>query len=198
MTATRGAKVVHHIPGRLRVRLPRARGNPALLRQLAEFVKAYGGVREVEINPATGSILVRYDPESPDEIRALLRETENARSDFDSIPELGEADELAEKIQKEAEFLAAHSTLAQYVVNTVKALDRDIRVATDNAVDLKVLLPAGLAVWAFLKAGAEVSTPLWVTLAIFSFNSFVALHGHPAVRVASHEMKIDRPGPVPA
>ena len=44
--------------------------------------------------------------------------------------------------------------MAQHVVNAVKRLDCEVRQATDNAVDLKVLLPAGLAVWAFLKAGA--------------------------------------------
>ena len=43
-----GAKVVHHIPGRLRVRLPRSQRDP---------------VRQVEINPMTGSLLVRYEPD---------------------------------------------------------------------------------------------------------------------------------------
>ena len=43
----------------------------------------------------------------------------------------------------------------------------------------------------FLKAGAEISTPLWVTLGIFSFNSFVALHSHNPVHVTTHETRID-------
>ena len=193
MTISHDVKVVHHIPGRLRVRLSQARRNPILLRELHDLVKGFGGVRQVEINPATGSILVHYDPETPEQINTLIR-NRSGDNGVDLMPDLGGVEDMAENIQKEAEFLAAHSELARNVVNTVKALNQEVRVATGNAVDLKVLLPAGLAVWAFLKAGTEISTPLWVTLAIFSFNSFVALHSHTTLHVTSHEMAIDRPG----
>lgn len=187
-----GATVVHHIPGRLRVRLPRAHRHPRLLRELREFVEGLGGVEQVEINPTTGSILVHYQPESHEQIRSLLESAARAQTPLETPPELDEADELADKIEKEAEFLAGHSELARQVVTAVKRLNLEIREATDNTVDLKVLLPAGLAVWAFLKAGAEVSTPLWVTLAIFSFNSFVALHHPHTVAVSSHTTTIDQ------
>jgi hypothetical protein len=150
----------------------------------------------------TGSILVHYTPESQEQIESLLRDAGQAQgrssapaetTGDDASPELFEADELAEKIQREAEFLAAHSELAFHVVNAVKALNKQVRGATGNTVDLKVLVPAGFAVWAFFKAGAEISTPLWVTLAIFSFNSFVALHHHPpAIHVpATHTTTVD-------
>jgi hypothetical protein len=81
-----------------------------------------------------------------------------------------------DKVEREAEFLAEHSETALAVVKSVESLNHVIREASGNAIDLKVLVPGGLAVWAFMKAGAEVATPLWVSLAIFSFNSFVALH----------------------
>jgi hypothetical protein len=168
-----GASVAHHIPGRLRVRVPRARRDPQLLNQLAEFVEKIGGVRQVEINPMTGSILVHYHPGSRGEIDKLLQPAQ-ASEPAPVLP--SEAEELADKIEKEAQFLAAHSELAMQVVQAIKSLNREVRQATGNTVDLKVLLPAGLAVWAFFKANAEVATPLWVTLAIFAFNSFVALH----------------------
>ena len=70
-------------------------------------------------------------------------------------------------------------------------MDREIRIATDNTIDLKVLLPAGLAVWPFLKPGIEASTPLWVTLAISSFNSFVSLHRPTTVPVSTHTTSIE-------
>jgi hypothetical protein len=187
-----GATVVHHIPGRLRVRLPRSKRDPRMLTELRDFVSELGGVQQVEINPVTGSILVHYHPESQAEIQDLLREAkENQDVTMDAPPELTEADELADKIEREAEFLAAHSELAFHVVHAVKRLNRGIREATDNTVDLKVLLPAGLAVWAFVKAGSEIATPLWVTLAIFSFNSFVALHHPTTVHVSTHSMSIE-------
>ncbi len=185
----RGARVVHQIPGRVRVRLPRAERNPRLLHELRGFIESLGGVRQVEINPVTGSILVHYQPESQDQIHSLLRQADM----FESPPELTDADELAATIEKEAEFLAAHSELALGVVQACKALNREVRTATDNAVDLKVLLPAGLAVWAFLKHGVEASTPLWVTLAIFSVNSFIALHRPTTVHVSTHTAALEPP-----
>jgi hypothetical protein len=168
-----GAQVVHHIPGRLRVRLPPSKRDPHLFEELREFVSGLGGVERVEVNPTTGSVLVHYHPESREEIQAMLSQT---ASDSRADAGVTGVDELAEKIEREAEFLSAHSELAMQIVAAIKGLNREVRQATNNMVDLKVLLPAGLAVWAFLKMGAEVATPLWVTLAIFSFNSFVALH----------------------
>jgi Heavy metal associated domain 2 len=187
----RGARVVHHIPGRLRVRLPRAQRNPRLLEELAKFCESLGGVRQVEINPTTGSLLVHYTPESHDQIRSLLR---SQAEGIEQPPELGMADDLADKMEREADFLAAHSEVALRLVNTVKALNREVRIATDNTVDLKVLLPAALAVWAFLKHGIEASTPLWVTLTIFSFNSFVALHHPTTVHVSTHTTQVEPAG----
>jgi hypothetical protein len=62
------------------------------------------------------------------------------------------------------------------MIDIVKQIDAGIKWATNNSVDLKVLLPLGLALYAFAESGTEAATPLWVTLGIFSFNSFVALH----------------------
>lgn len=183
-----GARVVHEIPGRLRVRLPRAQRDPRLLRELRDFVASLGGVRHVEINPMTGSILIHYHPESEEQIHNLLRSQAAA---FEVPPELTDVDELANRIEREAEFLAAHSELALRVVQLVKAVNHEVRVATDNTLDLKVLLPGGLALWAFLKAGADISTPLWVTLAIFSFNSFVSLHRPTTVQVSTHTTAVE-------
>jgi hypothetical protein len=185
-----GAKVVHHLPGRLRVRLPRSKRDPHLLEQVRDFVQGLGGVSDVEINPVTGSILVHYRPESESAIHSLLAQASTVEAYEEAPPLLTEADEMAVKIEKEAEFLAAHSEVAKQMVTAVSALNQQVREATGNMVDLKVLLPAGLAVWAFLKAGADVATPLWVTLAIFSFHSFVSLHHPTTMNVSTHTTNI--------
>jgi hypothetical protein len=112
-------------------------------------------------------------------------------------PELTEVDALAQKIQVEAEFLSAHSNLARSMVEGVRSVDRAVKLATGNTVDLKVLLPLGLAVYSFLEAGVEVATPLWVTLGIFSFNSFVVLHTHHSGRAPTvrEELVVNPPEP---
>ncbi len=187
-----GASVVHHIPGRLRVRLPRARRDPQLLRDVQEFVQSLGGVQRVEINPATGSILVHYTPESHEEMRSMLQELAGEDT-FGAPPGIGEAESLAGQILHEADFLAAHSELARQIVLSVQQVNRQIRQATDNFVDLNVLVPASLAIWAFFSIGAEVSTPLWVSLGIFSFNSFVSLHRPNVVHVAAQQTAVHPP-----
>ena len=54
--------------------------------------------------------------------------------------------------------------------------------ATGNSVDLKVLLPLGLAVVTVVEIGAAAATPVWVTISLFSLNHFIELQAHPGRR----------------
>ena len=51
---------IHHIPGRVRVRLTTIKGDPIRCRRLKDWVERQHGVRRAEINPLTGSLLVHY------------------------------------------------------------------------------------------------------------------------------------------
>jgi len=58
------AHQIHHVPGRLRVRVPavkKCNDNAALLKGLLQAVP---GVSAAEPNVTSGSIVVRYDPQS--------------------------------------------------------------------------------------------------------------------------------------
>lgn len=160
-----GARIAHHIPGRVRIKIPAARRNRRVLDQVSQFINALEGVQSVEANPVTGSVVVHYDPAHREHLSQYL-----------PAPELGEAAEMVEKVQQEAEFLAAHSHTAAALLQSAGALDGTVRQATGGLLDLKVLLPALLTVWAFFEVGIDTSTPMWVSLGIFSFNSFVMLH----------------------
>jgi hypothetical protein len=168
------------------VKVHGAKGDHALLRRIKDSVAPERGVRSVEVNPTTGSVVIHYDADLDEDIRAHLGELV-PMLDL-GPPALTEVDEIASNIEREAEFLAAHSDTAQSLVTAVERLNDAVRQATGNAVDLRVLVPAGLAAYAFFEVGPEIVTPLWVTLAIFSFNSFVALHAPSrAVRVNTHQ-----------
>jgi glycosyltransferase A (GT-A) superfamily protein (DUF2064 family) len=52
---------VHSVPGRLRVRIPAAKGQPTTAEKLADRLNALEGITSVAANPVTGSILIRYD-----------------------------------------------------------------------------------------------------------------------------------------
>jgi hypothetical protein len=92
-------------------------------------------------------------------------------------PKMHIAEEL-ESIEQEAEFLAEHSHTAKVIVDFAKDLDRRLKRASNNNLDLKIMVPLGLAAVTFLEIGAAAATPMWVTLAIFSMNHFVELHAH--------------------
>jgi hypothetical protein len=89
---------------------------------------------------------------------------------------IGEGGELIRSVEQEMEFLAEHSRLAKAIVEDTQKINRQLKLATDNAIDLNVLVPLALAAGSFIFLGGDVPTPLWATLGIFSFNSFVTLH----------------------
>jgi hypothetical protein len=52
---------VHHVPGRLRVKLCHLKGNREAGLRVCQHVRALAGVNEAVSNPATGSVIVHYD-----------------------------------------------------------------------------------------------------------------------------------------
>lgn len=55
-------KVVHHIPGRIRVEVPSLKGlSLRVLERLADM-PVPPGIENVRPNPLTGSLLIEYDP----------------------------------------------------------------------------------------------------------------------------------------
>ena len=52
---------VHHVPGRLRVRVPAAKDNATNAVRLVTRLNTLEGITSVAANEVTGSILIRYD-----------------------------------------------------------------------------------------------------------------------------------------
>ncbi len=57
------ARVVHALPGRLRLRLPERRNEPDYFATLEERLGACPGVTALRTNHRTGSVLIHHDPE---------------------------------------------------------------------------------------------------------------------------------------
>jgi hypothetical protein len=179
------AHVAHHTKGRLRIRVPSAKGNPVALEEIRRSLAPVPGVSEVTVNEAIGTITVHYDPDRHPDFYSYLSGADGLHRDAShqqvlhlpppQVP-LSEVDEAMEMLEKEAEFLASHSHSAKVLFEMLRKCDMELKKATDNNVDLKVLAPLGLAVYAFLEMGFEAATPVWLTLGLFSFNHFVSLH----------------------
>lgn len=56
------ANTLHHVPGRLRVKIPALKSNPQKSSQIHDLLDLYG-VHTVRVNTMTGSTIVTYDPE---------------------------------------------------------------------------------------------------------------------------------------
>ncbi len=167
-------RIAHHVPGRMRIRVHGAKRNPHLLDHVRKTLVEADGVTRIEANRDTGSLVVHYRNKNPRQFAEQMAERGRETQAFDL--EIGEAGEIWSMVDREAEFLAAHSVLARSVVSETTQLDQALKRATDNALDLKVVVPLGLAVISFLYVGTDVATPLWLSLGVFSFNSFVSLH----------------------
>jgi len=179
------ATVEHKIPGRIRMRIPHAKSDPAILKTYQGIFSAIPGVMTVEAKSASGSIIIYYDPAREAEFQKHLH-VHSAGHNLAVERPGDEIGTIANKIQAEAEFLAQRSELAKTTVEFCKNLDRELKMITGNTIDLKIVLAAGLAAYTFWEIGAETATPMWVTLGLFSLNHFAELHALPG------------PAPIPA
>jgi hypothetical protein len=171
MTKTKlNLKVEHRMKGRIRMKIPSAKGNPALLAQIKETFGVIPGIREIKINETTGGVTLFYEEHAHDGFESAIAAHLPAHAHPKS-----EYDELMQKIEDEAEFLAEHSQLARGVVDFCKELDRGLKVATSNLIDLKLVFVVSIAAITLLEIGATAATPVWVTLVVFGINHFIEM-----------------------
>ena len=174
----RKAHIHHRVPGRIRMKVPAAKQDPAILEVYREAFLHIPGIIAVKTKPETGSIVIHYDPAREQEFERHFQRHTDEHLALSRSPPKDEIAEIAGKIEEEAEFLAQRSELARHTVDFFKNFNRELKVATDNTVDLKIVLAGGLAAFTFLEIGAEAATPMWVTLALFTLNELVELRSH--------------------
>jgi hypothetical protein len=172
-------RMEHQTPGRVRMKFASAKGDPELLDEIGRRFAGIAGVQSCEVNPITGSVVLHYDMRRHDDFHDhLRRHCEERHGAAPPRPPGTELDEITKKIEDEAEFLAEHSHAAKSVVHICKYLDRRIKLATSNTVDLKIGLAGGIVALSLLEMGAFAATPVWLTLGVFSLNHFVELQQH--------------------
>lgn len=71
MTA-KEVQLTHYIPGRVRVRISKVKGNASLAEEIRQNFSAIAGIQKVEANPLTGSVLVEYDPQMVGSLGPLI------------------------------------------------------------------------------------------------------------------------------
>jgi hypothetical protein len=177
------AYVHHHLPGRLRLRIPAAKGEASELREISSAIARAPGVNQVEYNPVTGSILIQYSPEHYRSLSAL----QSGLGESVAPIVLNNSDHT-DRGSQHRRYRYGRSIAARRVDSFFKQLDHEIRMATDNEVDLKFILPFGVGVVGLLALRYSSATPLWLTLIIFAFNSFLGLHAPTPAELGLTEM----------
>jgi hypothetical protein len=74
MMEVNGIRVSHFIPGRVRLKAPIIKGNPPLAQKFTELLTDISGIKQVEANPLTGSLLIEYEAaalQSPNSVHLL-------------------------------------------------------------------------------------------------------------------------------
>jgi hypothetical protein len=178
-------KIAHQVPGRIRMKIPSAKGNPALLEQMKQTFAVIPGIDQVTVNPTTGSLVLIYDTDHHDAFHGHL--ARHTGGHLRPAPPTNEIDALASKIEQEAEFLAENSHTARVIVDFFKQLDRQIKAGSNNTIDLKIVLAFGIAGFTIFEVGASAATPVWVTLAMFGLNHFIQENARQA-----QERELDR------
>lgn len=166
--------VVHALPGRLRLKVPRVKGDGAFARRVEERLGAVPALREVTAVPLTGSVVVVYDPETIASPASLLALSEAVSELFPGL----DLTDLPRLLNPGASSPAGPtSSLAAGLVGFFSQLNSQVSAATGGLIDLKVLLPLslfGLGVRALLTDSKL--RPSWYDYFWFGFSIFVMLN----------------------
>ncbi len=182
------AYVHHHIPGRLRIRVPAAKGEEELLRELSSAIARAPGISEVEYNPVTGSILIQYSPQEHSNLDSL-----DAGLNASAVPIVVKQVRPAEHTPHDRRHRRGGRSIAATKVDEFfREIDNEIRSVTGNELDLKFILPLVVGLLGLFSLRYSSATPLWLTLMIFAFHSFLNLHSIEEVRaVESLAMEVE-------
>ncbi len=167
-------RIVHQVPGRIRIKIKSAKGNPEKLEDYKQTLSMLPGIEHVDVSPETGSIVLKYDPDRQSDFQ-LGFQKQTSQGAARPRPPTNDIDALATNIQQEMEYLAEHSDAARAIVDFCKNADRHIKLATSNMLDLKMLLAIGVVAFTVLEVGATSATPVWVTLALFGLNHYIEM-----------------------
>lgn len=154
-------ELVHHHPGRLRVRAEAFRLRPEVVLRVRDAIGALPGITRFSPGQRTGSLLVEYQPGQvePDDVLQLI-------ADAADMQWLGEGT------------VRARRQPGLVAVGVAKELNQITMELTGARADLRVLVPTALAALAgySFAYGKEPRLPRWDNLLYWSYNIFASLH----------------------
>ena len=162
-----GLKVVHALPGRVRLKVSKVKGNPALAREAQEKLAKVPGIQQVEAKPATGSLLILYDLADLFSVESLETLSETL---VELFPEIG-AVTLAAWLTSLAENPGpeAASGPAGSISDSVRGITGSLDIT--HLLPLTFLFFGMRALW----VSEKIAFPAWYDYLWFAFSSFYML-----------------------
>jgi hypothetical protein len=181
----RGIAIVHAVPGRIRLKISRLKRDPKYAVAIRDRLLALPGIRSVEANPLTASVVVSYNAETT--LPALVPSLSEAFHAF-AFPNL-DRKEVEAMLTAPANGNGSHAPstpLASRIHSWLGTMDESVDWVTGGNLDLRVLLPLSLFVLGVgrLVSSSNVQFPTWFDFLWFSFGTFVALNAGRAAQVA--------------
>ena len=167
-----GVRVVHAIPGRIRLKIPQVRGNSALAAAVEARLSGLAGVRRVEANPVTGSVLVLFETTGTTAADSLATLSETWPS------ELGVLELHAGAVTNgSGNGKSVTPGVDRRLVEFFGSVNTGVSDVT-SGFDLKLLVPLALFFLGVrsLLVTEKLLTPTWYDLFWFGLSTFVMLN----------------------
>jgi hypothetical protein len=165
-----GLRIVHAIPGRVRVKIPQVKDDTELARAIPEWFVGVPGIQRVETSALTGSVLVLYDPKqlTPEALGGML-------------PALFPGVDLTGLDLTQAPLGAAAPPPGAAVKDAVSGFFGTVNAGVAKitpGLDLNILVPLVLFAFGIRSlVVAEELTPIpWYNFLWFAFSSYFALN----------------------
>jgi hypothetical protein len=173
--AIKGLKVVHALPGRVRLKVAKVKGNPALARRAEKQLAMVPGIKQVEAKPGTGSLLIHYDMEDLFSTASLEILSETLGELFPEIEVVTLMVELLSLTENAG--AGTGSAIAAGLTDSFGSINTGIGKIT-GGLDLKLLVPVALIFLGLrgLWTSEKAISPSWSNLLWFGFASFVMLN----------------------
>lgn len=171
-----GVKIVHAIPGRIRLKVTSVRDNPTLAGELQQRLTSLQGVRRVEANPQTGSVLILYEATAFASAEAVQ---ELAQPLAEIFPGLKLND--PQSWMSSANGSGSTPSLTQGIASFFVGLNKNIDAATGSTLDLRILLPLGLFFLGLrsLLISDQRPLPTWYDFFWFALSTYFMMHPKP-------------------
>jgi hypothetical protein len=168
MTDPRRARLVHAVPGRLRLRLERNDLTDEFIQAIERAFLTTDGVREVQVTPQTGSVVVRFDPAQLDPERLMAQ---NRLRQLLAVERADRPEDLKKTVPT--------SHTAARIQHAFHEVDVRLSELSKGRWDLRSVVPATfglLALRQIVTNFGELAGIPWYVLAWYAFDSFWKLN----------------------